>query len=127
MGNGLDGDPVGFAARQKFGSTLQDILLRFERKDHGTVGDTNTSQLSDDAEPLAAVAVFDQTNGEVGMFLINGATNESTKVAEAGGGTVFGTAQGSNSVNVYHDGSAYVVENQTGGDADLESAMLRAA
>lgn len=127
MGNGLDGDPVGFAARQAFGHTLQDILERFERKDLGTVGDTNTVAISDDAEPLAAVAAFDRTNGEAALFLINGPTAETTKVAEAGGGTDFGTAQGTNLVNLYHDGGEYVVENQTGADADLEVAMVRAA
>lgn len=127
MGNGLDGHPPGHTARQTFGRTLQNILERFERKDHGTVANTNTSAVSDDDEPLGSLTVIDQTNDEVAEFLINGATAESTKVAEAGGGTVFGTAQGANSVNVYHDGTRYVVENQTGSDADLETVLNRSA
>lgn len=39
----------------------------------------------------------------------------------------FGYSQGSGAnLNVFDDGSAYVVENQTGGDADLETVLIRA-
>lgn len=126
MANGIDELAEGQFARKETGSHLDDILQFFERNDIGTVADTNTATVADGTqEPTGLVVVNDRTNDESGVFVINGATADSTKVSEAGGGTVFGTSQDANSVNVYHDGTEYVVENQTGGDADLEAVLIR--
>ncbi len=126
MANGLDGDPVGFAAREQFGATLEDILKRFERNNIGVVADTNTAALSADPEPDAIAAVFDQTNNLHALIELQGSSAGTSILAQSG--THFNTASGNaGTLNVYHDGSEYVVENQTTADADLEVAMLRAA
>jgi hypothetical protein len=126
MANGIDELADGQFARKETGSHLDDILQFFERNDIGTVGDTNTATVADGTqEPIGLVVVNDKTNDESGVFVVNGASSDSTKISEAGGGTVFGTSSGANSVNVYHDGTEYVVENQTGGDAYLETVLIR--
>lgn len=75
--------------------------------------DGNTAALFDgDAEYAFVLAINEDTNA-TGLFLLDGADNN---VSQIDSGNEWGASSTAQSNNLFHDGSNYVVENNTGTD-----------
>lgn len=93
-------------------STLDAVreMLGLERH---TIDDTNTATLFEGDAPYALAMVVNESSNETAVVSFDGAGNNADIV----NGANFGNSQGSGSNNnVYHNGSNYVIENQTGSD-----------
>ncbi|MGP1665191.1 MAG: hypothetical protein ACTS5I_04625 [Rhodanobacter sp.] len=66
---------------------------------------------------LCVLLVYDTTNGTAGIFLLRGGYNLAVLLASNAGMSI--TVNTASSVNVYHDGTAYRVQNKTGGTISL--------
>lgn len=76
-----------------------------------TIDDTNTATLFDGDAPYALALVINESSDATAVVSFDGGGNNATIVS----GGSYGNTQGSGSNNnVYHDGSNYVIENQTG-------------
>jgi len=92
-------------------AALRDLIV-LERH---TIAATNTAALFDGDAEYALGLVVNETTDETAVVSFDGGGNNATIV----NGTAYGNTAGSGSNNnVYHDGSDYVVENQTGAEAD---------
>lgn len=75
--------------------------------------DGNSAALFDgDAEYAVLLAINEDTNA-TGLFLLDGPDNN---VTQFDGGSEWGASSTAQSNNLFHDGSDYVVENNTGTD-----------
>ena len=77
------------------------------------IDDTNTAALFDGDAEYALLMVVNEDSNATAVVTTDGGGNNATVV----NGANWGNSQGSGSNNnIYHDGSDYVIENQTGSD-----------
>lgn len=82
-----------------------------------SLADTATAQALPTAEPVGKITVIRSGNGTFAEFYSTGA---SVVKGQDPNGDYTTTAGNDTTTNVYHDGSAVVVENQEGGSASYE-------
>lgn len=103
--------PAGIDAAQH-PSTLAAVrdLVVLERL---TIDDGNTAALYDGDDEYSVVLVVNEDTDETGVFTTDGGGNNAKQVD---GGSDWGNSSTAQDNNLFHDGSDYVIENDTGSD-----------
>jgi len=96
-----------------------------EFREH-TIADTNTTPVSDsEEEPLGYMVIQDVTKGSVATVVLDGAGASVTIDADPDG--AFTTTQGNaGTTNIFHDGTEYVIENETTVEATYSLQLFKA-
>lgn len=117
--------PNGNFARRALGKAVNAVLDHFQHSENlPTLADTENATLFDGAELHGVLVVLDTTNETVALYEVQGGTG-ATAVLASGAGS-YGTSSGTDTqTNVYYDTDHYEIENQTGGDVDYKTLLVR--
>jgi hypothetical protein len=101
------------------------ILDHFQHSENlPTLADTDNEPLFDGQELHGVLIVLDTTNETVALYEVQGSTGATALLASGAGS--YGTSKGTDTqTNVYHDTDQYEIENQTGGDVDYKTLLIR--
>lgn len=96
-----------------------------EMREHASISDTGSVQISRDASVHGYAMVQDTTNTAHTLVRFDGSTGNVTIVDQDG--SHFTTTSGNGgTVNIYWDGSQYTLENQTGSSATISAEFMKA-